>query len=68
MANPVCHRTGELWYCSCRSLCRDVILPLDLWSDVPEHLQSLGEPVSLQFYHINMEKCWLPSNRSGDNI
>lgn len=47
MANTVCHRTGELWYCSCLSVRRDVIPPLDLWSDVPEHLQSLGEPVSL---------------------
>lgn len=33
---------------------QDVILPLGLWSDALEHLQSLGEPVSLQFYHINM--------------
>ena len=47
MANAVCHRTGELWYRSCLSVRRDVILPLDLWSDVPKHLQSLDEPVSL---------------------
>lgn len=35
---------------------QDVIVPLGLWSDALEHLQSLGEPISLQFYHINREK------------
>lgn len=35
---------------------QDVILPPGLWPDALEHLQSLGEPVSLQFYHINMGK------------
>lgn len=47
---------------------QDVILPLGLWSDALEHLQSLGEPVSLQFYHINMEKCQMSSHHPKGNI